>query len=125
VPALPTRNRTLCPAWNGSRTTADRALRLIMEEGALDGENGSVEALATRLGIGARHLARLFARHVGASPSQVAKTVRIQRAKRLLDQTNLPIAELALQAGFSSLRRINAVFAEVYGMPPTAIRRGR
>ena len=96
-----------------------------MEEGALDGENGSVEALATRLGIGARHLARLFARHVGASPSQVAKTVRIQRAKRLLDQTNLPIGELALQAGFSSLRRINAVFAEVYGMPPTAIRRGR
>jgi AraC family transcriptional regulator, regulatory protein of adaptative response / methylated-DNA-[protein]-cysteine methyltransferase len=114
-----------CQAWNGSRTTADRALRLIMEEGALDGENGSVEALATRLGIGARHLARLFARHVGASPSQVAKTVRIQRAKRLLDQTNLPIAELALQAGFSSLRRINAVCAEVYGMPPTAIRRGR
>jgi AraC family transcriptional regulator, regulatory protein of adaptative response / methylated-DNA-[protein]-cysteine methyltransferase len=114
-----------CQAWNGSRTTADRALRLIIEEGALDGENGSVEALATRLGIGARHLARLFARHVGASPSQVAKTVRIQRAKRLLDQTNLPIAELALQAGFSSLRRINAVFAEVYGMPPTAIRRGR
>jgi AraC family transcriptional regulator, regulatory protein of adaptative response / methylated-DNA-[protein]-cysteine methyltransferase len=114
-----------CPACNGSRTTADRALRLIIEEGALDGEIGSVEALAARLGIGARHLARLFARHVGASPSQVAKTVRIQGAKRLLDQTNLPIAELALQAGFSSLRRINAVFAEVYGMPPTAIRRGR
>jgi AraC family transcriptional regulator of adaptative response / DNA-3-methyladenine glycosylase II len=43
----------------------------------------------------------------------------------LLDQTNLPIAELALQAGFSSLRRFNAVFAEVYRMPPNAIRRQR
>ena len=100
-------------------------MRLITEENALDNENGSVEALAARLGIGTRHLARLFAWHVGASPSQVAKTARIQRAKRLLDQTNLPIAELALQAGFSSLRRFNAVFAEVYRMPPTAIRRQR
>jgi AraC family transcriptional regulator of adaptative response / DNA-3-methyladenine glycosylase II len=66
---------------------------------------------------------RLFARHVGASPSQVAKTARILRAKRLLDQTNLPIAELALQAGFSSIRRFNAAFAEVYRMAPIAIRR--
>jgi AraC family transcriptional regulator of adaptative response / DNA-3-methyladenine glycosylase II len=112
-----------CPAWNGSRTTVERAMRLITEEAALDNENGSVETLAARLGIGTRHLARLFVRHIGASPSQVAKTARIQRAERLLDQTNLPIAELALQAGFSSLRRFNAVFAEVYRMPPTAIRR--
>lgn len=114
-----------CSAWNGSRTTVDRALRLIIEEAALDSENGSVEALAARLGIGARHLGRLFTRHVGASPSQVAKTARIQRAKRLLDQTDFPMAEVALQAGFSSLRRFNAVFAEVYRMPPTAIRRER
>jgi AraC family transcriptional regulator, regulatory protein of adaptative response / methylated-DNA-[protein]-cysteine methyltransferase len=114
-----------CPAWNGSRTTTDRATRLIVEEGALDGENGSVEALGMRLGIGARHLGRLFARYVGASPSQVAKTARVQRAKRLLDQTDLPMAEIALQAGFRSLRRFNTVFAEIYRMPPTAIRRGR
>jgi len=113
------------PAWNGSRTTVDRAMRLIIEEGALDRDNRAVETLAARLGIGARHLARLFARHVGASPSQVAKTARIQRAKRLLDHTDLPMAEIAFQAGFRSLRRFNAVFAEVYRMPPTAIRRER
>jgi len=114
-----------CPAWNGSRTTVDRAIRLITEKSAIDGENGSVEILAAQLGIGVRHLGRLFARHVGASPSQVAKTARIQRAKRLLDQTDLPMAQVALQAGFGSLRRFNAVFAEVYGKPPTAISRGR
>jgi AraC family transcriptional regulator of adaptative response / DNA-3-methyladenine glycosylase II len=114
-----------CPAWNGSRTTVDRAMRLIMEEGALDGENGTIEALAARLGIGTRHLSRLFAKHVGASPSHVAKTARIQRAKRLIDETELAMAEIALQAGFTSLRRFNAVFAEVYRMPPTAIRRER
>jgi AraC family transcriptional regulator, regulatory protein of adaptative response / methylated-DNA-[protein]-cysteine methyltransferase len=111
-----------CPAWNGSRTTVERALRLI-DEGALDGEGSSVEGLAARVGIGPRHLARLFAKHVQASPSQVAKTIRVQHAKRLLDTTDLPVAEIALQAGFASLRRFNTVFAEVYRRPPTEIRR--
>jgi AraC family transcriptional regulator, regulatory protein of adaptative response / methylated-DNA-[protein]-cysteine methyltransferase len=110
-----------CPAWNGSRTTAERAVRLIAE-GALDGEDASVEALAARVGVGARHLCRLFARHVGASPVQVARTLRVQRAKRLLDATNLPMAEVALRAGFGSLRRFNATFAEVYRRPPSEIR---
>jgi AraC family transcriptional regulator of adaptative response / DNA-3-methyladenine glycosylase II len=111
-----------CPAWKGSRTTVDRALHLI-EEGALDGEGSTVDVLAERVGVGARHLARLFAKHVQASPSQVAKTARVQRAKRLLDTTYLPMAEIALQAGFGSPRRFNTVFAEVYGRPPTEIRR--
>jgi AraC family transcriptional regulator, regulatory protein of adaptative response / methylated-DNA-[protein]-cysteine methyltransferase len=111
-----------CPAWKGSLTTVERALRLI-EEGALDGEGGAVDALAERVGVGARHLARLFAKHVQASPLQVAKTVRTQRAKRLLDTTEMPMAEIALQAGFGSLRRFNVVFVEVYGRPPSELRR--
>ena len=111
-----------CPAWKGSRATVDRALRLIVEEGALDAENARVEDLAGRLGIGARQLSRLFARHLNATPTQVAKTVRVQRAKRLLDVTDLPMTELALQAGFRSLRRFNAVFVEVYKKSPTKIR---
>jgi AraC family transcriptional regulator of adaptative response/methylated-DNA-[protein]-cysteine methyltransferase len=113
-----------CPAWNGSRTTAERAMRLVAQ-GALDGEGASVEALAARVGVGARHLCRLFTRHVGASPVQVARTLRVQRAKRLLDATDLPMAEVALRAGFGSLRRFNAAFAELYRRPPTAIRRQR
>ena len=111
-----------CPAWKGSRATVDRALRLIVEEGALDAENARVEDLAGRLGIGARQLSRLFARHLNATPVQVVKTARVQRAKRLLDVTDLPMTELALQAGFRSLRRFNAVFAEVYKKSPTKIR---
>ena len=111
-----------CPAWKGSRATAERAARLIVEEGVLDGDDASVEALSTRLGIGARHLTRLFARHLNASPMQVAKTARVQRAKRLLDETNLPMTEVAMRAGFGSLRRFNAAFAEVYRRPPTEIR---
>ncbi|QQM31006.1 methylphosphotriester-DNA--protein-cysteine methyltransferase family protein [Martelella lutilitoris] len=108
------------PAWNGTRTTVERALKLI-NEGALD--TGSVDELAERLGVGARHLARLFAVHVGASPLQTAQTMRIGRAKRLLDETALPISAVALQAGFGSIRRFHAAFSSLYGRPPSAIRR--
>jgi len=59
------------------------------------------------------------------SPSKVARTARVQRAKRLLDETSLPMTEIAMRAGFGSLRRFNSVFAEVYGRPPTEIRRTR
>ncbi len=108
------------PAWKGSLTTVERAVRLI-SAGALD--NAPVDALAARLGVGARHLSRLFDKHLGASPAQIAKTARVQRAKRLLDNTDLPMTEIASRSGFRSLRRFNAVFAEVYKRPPTGIRR--
>lgn len=94
-------------------------MRLIVDEGALDGEGACVEEFAERLGIGARQLARLFARHLKATPIQVAKTARLQRAKRLLDLTELPMTEVALRAGFGSLCRFNAV----YKRSPTEIRR--
>ncbi|MDB5489560.1 MAG: transcriptional regulator [Reyranella sp.] len=110
------------PAWQGSRATVHRAVRMI-RAGALDRDG--VEVLAERLGIGARHLDRLFGRYIGASPLQVARTTRLQRAKRLLDGTKLPMEEIAARAGFSSLRRFNAVFAEIYGRTPTQLRRLR
>lgn len=109
------------PAWNGTAATVARAMRLI-EDGALDGK-GRVEDLAARLGIGGRHLTRLFRKHLDTCPTQAAKTNRLQRAKRLLSDTDLPIAELAFRAGFSSVRRFNAAFRDLYGRPPTALRR--
>ena len=107
-----------CPAWKGTKTTVERALRLI-EGGALD--DGSVAALAERLGVGVRHLSRLFAEHLDASPLQIAQTMRIQRAKRLLDETRNPISEIAVLAGFSGARRMNAAFSD--GRPPSALRK--
>ena len=111
-----------CPAWKGTRTTVERALRLI-ENGALD--TAGVDSLASRLGIGTRHLTRLFAEHLHASPTQVAKTLRVQRAKRLLEQTDLPITDIAARAGFSSVRRMHAAFADTYGRRPTELRGAR
>jgi AraC family transcriptional regulator, regulatory protein of adaptative response / methylated-DNA-[protein]-cysteine methyltransferase len=106
-------------AWKGSRATVERALRLI-NQGALD--QGGVEALVEHLGIGARHLSRLFQKHLGARPTQVAKTARVQRAKRMIDATDLPLAEVAFRAGFGSLRRFNAVFAEIYKRQPSDLK---
>jgi len=107
-------------AWNGTQSTVSRALRLI-EDGALDSDG--VDRLAERLGVGARHLTRLFARHVGASPTQVARTLRLQKAKRHLNEGALPISEIALLSGFGSVRRFNAAFGALYGRPPSSVRR--
>jgi AraC family transcriptional regulator of adaptative response/methylated-DNA-[protein]-cysteine methyltransferase len=109
-----------CPAWKGTLTTVERALVLI-EEGALDRAN--VDALAGRLGMGARHLSRLFAQHLDASPLQVAQSLRVQRAKRLLDDGDLPMLLIAQRAGFSSARCMSAAFRRLYGWPPSAFRK--
>jgi AraC family transcriptional regulator of adaptative response / DNA-3-methyladenine glycosylase II len=109
-------------AWRGTEATVSRALRLI-QGGALD--EGSVDALAGRLGIGARHLGRLFLSHVGATPGRVAQTRRLQLAKKLLDETDLPVGEVALAAGFGSVRRFHEVLRATYGRTPQALRRGR
>jgi AraC family transcriptional regulator, regulatory protein of adaptative response / methylated-DNA-[protein]-cysteine methyltransferase len=109
-----------CPAWKGTRTTVERALALI-EQGALDREG--LDALADRVGVGARHLSRLFGQHLDASPLQVALSCRLQRAKRLVDGTDLAMAVIAERAGFPSRRRMNAAFARLYGRPPSAFRK--
>jgi len=107
------------PAWSGTATTVARAMRLI-EEGFLN--EASVTELADRLGIGSRHLLRLFVHHTGATPTEVAATRRVQKAKRLLDETEMPMSEIAFAAGFRSLRRFNDAFRETYGSPPTSFR---
>jgi AraC family transcriptional regulator, regulatory protein of adaptative response / methylated-DNA-[protein]-cysteine methyltransferase len=112
-----------CPAWNGTRTTVERALKLI-DTGALDGD-GTVGQLATRCGVGARHLSRLFAQHLGASPIEVAQTRRVQRAMQMVAGTDLPMTEIAHRAGFASLRRFNEVISARYGRPPTDLRKVR
>lgn len=110
------------PAWAGTSTTVQRGLRLIAE-GALD--EGNVESLADRLGVTGRHLRRLFARHVGASPLAVAHTQRLHFAKQLIDETALPMQEISVAAGFGSVRRFNDTFRKTYGRPPRELRRGR
>ena len=112
-----------CPAWNGTKTTVERALKLI-DAGALDGE-ATVETLAARCGVGARHLTRLFRQHLGASPIEVAQTRRVHRAMQMIAHTALPMTDIAHAAGFASLRRFNEVIAARYGRPPSELRKVR
>jgi len=108
------------PAWLGTPNTVSRALRLISESGL---EDGGVEVLAERLGVGSRHLRRLFLRHLGATPTAVAHTRRLHFAKKLIDETSLPMSQVALASGFGCVRRFNAGIREVYKRTPTQIRR--
>ncbi|MGA7189632.1 MAG: Ada metal-binding domain-containing protein, partial [Candidatus Acidiferrales bacterium] len=108
------------PAWSGTSNTVSRALRLIAESGL---EDGGVEGLAERLGVGARHLRRLFLKHLGATPSAVAHTRRLHFAKKLIDETILPMSQVAIASGFNCVRRFNAAIRVTYRRTPTQIRR--
>jgi AraC family transcriptional regulator of adaptative response / DNA-3-methyladenine glycosylase II len=110
------------PAWLGASSTVSRALKLIGES-ALDG--GGVDDLADRLGIGSRHLRRLFLKYLGATPVAVAQTRRVHFAKKLIDETDLSMTEIAMASGFGSIRRFNATFQNLYGRTPRDLRRTR
>lgn len=109
-------------SWHGTANTVSRALALIAE-GALDGGESGVDALASRLGVGERQLRRLFNQHLGASPVSVAQTRRVLFAKQLIQETRMPMAEIALAAGFGSIRRFNEIFLNLFHRPPSALRR--
>ena len=107
------------PAWLGTSNTVSRALRLIGESGL--GVRG-VEGLAERLGVGSRHLRRLFLRHLGATPLAIAQTRRLHFAKKLIDETRLPMNQIALASEFGCVRRFNAAIRNFYHRTPTQIR---
>jgi len=108
-------------SWRGTSNTVHRGLALIAE-GALDGD-ASVDALAQRLGVGERQLRRLFDQHLGVSPIAVAQTRRVLFAKQLIHDSRLPMAEIAVAAGFGSVRRFNETFQQLFRRPPSALRK--
>jgi AraC family transcriptional regulator of adaptative response / DNA-3-methyladenine glycosylase II len=107
--------------WRGTSNTVSRALALIAE-GNLDNDSG-VDNLADRLGIGERQLRRLFRQHLGASPVAVAQTRRVLFAKQLVQETRMPMTEIAFAAGFGSVRRFNETFLALFQRPPRTLRR--
>ena len=108
------------PAWSGTSATVSRAMTLI-RQGALN--EGSLDDLAARLGVGTRHLRRLFKTHVGASPLTLAITQRVLFAKKLITETDLPMTRIAFASGFGSIRRFNAAFRKLYARTPSELRR--
>ncbi len=110
------------PAWRGTPVTVQRALRLI-EAGVTDGIR--VHDLAASLGMGPRHLHRLFLQHLGASPLAVIQTRRLHFAKQLVDGTTMPLAQIAMASGFGSIRRFNAAVRQTWQRTPSTLRRER
>mgnify|MGYP001041110721 CR=1 FL=1 len=110
------------PGWRGTSNTVSRALALI-GDGFLDHEDGTVETLAMRVGMGARQLRRLFDQHLGVTPVAVAQSRRLLFAKQLLHDTTLSMTEVALAGGFGSVRRFNHAFRSLYHRAPGELRR--
>jgi AraC family transcriptional regulator of adaptative response / DNA-3-methyladenine glycosylase II len=107
------------PAWSGTSGVVSRALGLI-GDGVLD-ETG-VDGLSERVGLTSRHLRRLFAQHLGATPLEVALTRRAHFAKQLLDETSLSCGQIATAAGFGSVRRFNSEVRRTFHRTPTELR---
>ncbi|WP_022881966.1 DNA-3-methyladenine glycosylase 2 family protein [Gryllotalpicola ginsengisoli] len=106
--------------WDASGDLAARAVRAI-RDGAVD-ELG-VSGLARRLSVSERHLHRILVAEVGASPAQLNRTRRAQTARTLIEQTRLPLVDVAFAAGFGSVRQFNDVMRAEFGSPPSAFAR--
>jgi AraC family transcriptional regulator of adaptative response / DNA-3-methyladenine glycosylase II len=107
-------------AWRRGDAAVERAIKLIHEGVLID---DSVETLAARVNLGERQLRRLFVERLGASPVGVHGTRRLLFAKQLLTETDLSITEVAMAAGFGSLRRFNTTFKDAYRMAPRDLRK--
>jgi AraC family transcriptional regulator, regulatory protein of adaptative response / methylated-DNA-[protein]-cysteine methyltransferase len=107
------------PAWIGTLATVRRGKRFI-ESGFLD--HSTVGELAAKLGLGSRHLTRLFVQHAGHPPVVFAQQRRVRIAERLLKVTSLSVSQVAFAAGFHSLRRFNSAFKEMTGYAPSEFR---
>ena len=102
-------------AWRRGDAAVARALKLI-DEGLLTTSRSPRWPNAWHLGE--RQLRRLFVERLGAAPIGVHGTRRLLFAKQLLTETTLPITQVALAAGFGSLRRFNTTFQAAYRMAP-------
>jgi AraC family transcriptional regulator of adaptative response / DNA-3-methyladenine glycosylase II len=91
--------------------------------GALD--DNSEEQLADRLGVSARHLRRVFNEHLGVTPDRLARSHRTHFARRLLDDTDLPVSDVAFAAGFGSVRQFQRDCTSTFGAPPSELRARR
>ena len=110
------------PEWNARADAVGRAMRLIAD-GVVDRDG--VGGLARRLGYSERHLNRLLLAEVGAGPLALARAQRAHTARLLVETTDLPFAQVAFGAGFSSIRQFNDTVQEVFATTPTALRQAR
>jgi AraC family transcriptional regulator of adaptative response / DNA-3-methyladenine glycosylase II len=108
--------------WAGPELVC-RAVQLIIG-GALD-DGVTEQELGTRLAVSPRHLRRLFGEHLGVTANQLARSRRTHFARRLLDDTDFSVADIAFAAGFGSVRQLNRACQEVFHAAPKELRARR
>lgn len=119
-------------AWTGPSTSPMRGglppgvLRRLREhvEANLD---GSIELadLAAVANLSRSHFAKAFKQSVGCTPLRYVMSRRLERARRCLGETALPVAEIALAAGFADQSHLSRCFRAYFGISPLAYRRSR
>ncbi|MEU9799098.1 AlkA N-terminal domain-containing protein [Streptomyces sp. NPDC051000] len=107
------------PEWNARADAVARAMRLI-QDGVVDREG--VPGLATRLGYSTRQVERQLNAELGAGPLALARAQRAQTARLLIETSELPMADVAFAAGFSSIRTFNDTVREVFALSPSELR---
>lgn len=111
----------LAPADLHSETSLAQALYRVIEEHALSG--APMSELSAGTGYSLRQVRRIMTTEFGLTPVAIAQTQRLLFAKKLLQETSLPVTRIALDAGFGSLRRFHALFRTRYKMSPGDLRR--
>ncbi len=114
--------RTNPPQDRAASETVCRGIRLVVDGGL---GSASEDAVAARLGVSARHLRRLFQEQVGVTPLQLARSSRAHFARRLLDDTDLSVTDIAFASGFGSLRQFNRTVSEIFRATPRELRARR
>ena len=114
--------RVASPIASGAPELVCRGVQLIID-GVLD--TGTEAALGARLAVSPRHLRRIFNDHLGVTPDQLARSRRAHFARRLLDDTDLTVADVAFASGFASIRQFNRQMREVFQAPPSQLRERR
>ncbi|MCI3151156.1 DNA-3-methyladenine glycosylase 2 family protein [Streptomyces sp. GB4-14] len=107
------------PEWNVRADLVARAMRLIAD-GVVDREG--VTGLAARLGYSTRQIERQLLAELGAGPLALARAQRARTARLLVETTDLPMADVAFAAGFSSVRAFNDTVREVFALSPSELR---
>jgi AraC family transcriptional regulator, regulatory protein of adaptative response / DNA-3-methyladenine glycosylase II len=108
------------PAWEGTSAVVSRALRLVSQNIC---EGITLEELAARVGVGSRHLRRLFVKHIGVAPKAILRTQQLHFARQLIDETDFMMTDIAFGAGFNSIRRFNQAILKSFRASPTELRR--
>lgn len=108
--------------WSTGPEVVCRAVGLVLD-GALDG--ATEDELGRRLGVSGRHLRRLFNENLGATPTQLARSARAHFARRLLDDTDLSVTDVAFRAGFGSVRQFNRDLTKIFRSSPADLRARR